>query len=134
MSERITPQKKGSWPDEPSKRQIGGWRAVSAKGLQGEGSRKRNDTIFHTHKHTGMRTSVPFADADSISLDALMERLAPFGAHDLLWAQIGFCQSAISRRGRESRQRRLRMARLSMGMKSTVIVLGVLGGFYDFLV
>ena len=49
------PTKKDSWADRVSKHQIRGWRAVSAEGLQGEGSRERNvftQTHTHTHTHT----------------------------------------------------------------------------------
>ena len=42
------PKKKDSWADRLPKRQIGGWRAVSAEGLQGKGSRSWNC------KRTGM--------------------------------------------------------------------------------
>ena len=49
------PEKKAPGKMSPSKHQIGGWRAVSAAGLHGQGSRKRN--VFFTDTGTRLARS-----------------------------------------------------------------------------
>ena len=51
----LFPKKKGSWAGRLSKHPIGGQRAFSAEGSQGNGLRKRSvfDTRTHTHTRAG---------------------------------------------------------------------------------
>ena len=62
--------------DELSEHQTSGWRAVSAVGLQVKGSRKRNVSYFHRHRHNKLEVARSYIRCKYQSSNKLMQTTA----------------------------------------------------------